>query len=160
MNEDGGQKIFNFLMEMIRLKELQQNNLLPAAREIQTNESYIRDYCTIQLNAGRQVGHTTAITNLIEHYSLQKKKVLVIAPALNKIQQLQRKMKIIGSEMEKYVSFESCSDTTRLIGYRADLVIFDMFHISNFANDYKNFIKQMEFVSTLNSKNFMVVLLG
>lgn len=160
MNEDGGQKIFDFLMEMIRLKELQRDELLSAAREIQTNESYIRDYCTIRLNAGRQVGHTTAIMKLIEHFSLQKKKILVLSPTLETTKQLQRKMKIVGSEMEKSVRFESefnLIDNTR--GSVADLVIFDMFSISQFAKEPKELLRHLGLIGSQN-KNFMIVLLG
>jgi len=160
MNEDGGQKIFDFLMEMIRLKELQRNELLPATREIQTNESYIEEYCTIRLNAGRQVGHTTAIMKLIEHFSLQKKKILVITLGLRFTQHLQRKMKIIGSEMERFVRFESgynLIDNTR--GCNSDLVIFDLFSISKFAKEPKELLRQLGLIGSQN-KNFMIVLLG
>ena len=66
MNEDGGQKIFDFLMEMIRLKEQMRDQ---SSYDLSTRERYIEEFCTIRLNAGRQVGHTTAIMKLIEHYS-------------------------------------------------------------------------------------------
>ena len=160
MNEDGGQKIFDFLMEMIRLKELQRNELLPVVREIQTNESYIRDYCTIRLNAGRQVGHTTAIMKLIEHYSLQKKKILLLTPKIDSVRYFQKKIKIIGTEMEKYVLFESENtfvDNSR--GFSTDLVIFDMFSVSKFAKGSKELLSYLSVLGSQN-KNFMMVLLG
>lgn len=157
MNEDGGQKIFDFLMDMIRLKEQTQTdpNLLLTDRS-----AYIKEYCTIRLNAGRQVGHSTAIMKLIEHFSLQKKKILVLSPTLEAIKQLQRKMKIVGSEMEKYVLFESENtfvDNSR--GFSIDLVIFDMFSVSKFAKGSKELVNYLSILGSQN-KNFMMVLLG
>lgn len=159
MNEDGGQKIFDFLMEMIQLKESYREKYTDEKKFI-SNESYIKDFCTIRLNAGRQVGHTTAIMKLIEHYSLQKKKILVLTPNLEYIKQLQRKMKIVGSELEKYVLFESENtfvDNSR--GFSIDLVIFDMFSVSKFAKGSKEFLSYLSVLGSQN-KNFMMVLLG
>ena len=157
MNEDGGQKIFDFLMEMIRLKEQMRDQ---SSYDLSTRERYIEEFCTIRLNAGRQVGHTTAIMKLIEHYSLQKKKILVLTPNLEYAKQLQRKMKVVGTEMEKYVMFESENtfvDNSR--GFSIDLVIFDMFSISKFAKGSKELLSYLSVLGSQN-KNFMMVLLG
>jgi len=154
MNEDGGQKIFDFLMEMISLKEQMRDQL---NYDLSSKDHYIEEYCTIRLNAGRQVGHTTAIMKLIEHFSLQKKKILVITLGLRFTQHLQRKMKIIDSEMERFVRFESgynLIDNTR--GCNSDLVIFDLFSISKFAKEPKELLRQLG----SQNKNFMIVLLG
>ena len=121
MNEDGGQKIFDFLMEMIRLKEQMRDQ---SSYDLSTRERYIEEFCTIRLNAGRQVGHTTAIMKLIEHYSLQKKKILLLTPKIDSVRYFQKKIRIIGTEMEKYVLFESENtfvDNSR--GLSIDLVI-------------------------------------
>lgn len=163
MNEDGGQKIFDFLMEMIRIKESYRekyNASMPDVKTLTSDESYIRDFCTIRLNAGRQVGHSTAIMKLIEHYSLQKKKILVLSPTIEATKQLQRKMRIIGSEMEKYVLFESENtfvDNSR--GFSIDLVIFDMFSVSKFAKGSKELVNYLSILGSQN-KNFMMILLG
>lgn len=157
MNEDGGQKIFDFLIEMIRLKEQMRDQ---SSYDLSTRERYIEEFCTIRLNAGRQVGHSTAIMKLIEHFSLQKKKILVLAPNLEYIKQLQRKMKIVGSELEKYVLFESENtfvDNSR--GFSIDLVIFDMFSVSKFAKGSKELVNYLSILGSQN-KNFMMVLLG
>ena len=157
MNEDGGQKIFDFLMEMIRLKEQMRDQ---SSYDLSTRERYIEEFCTIRLNAGRQVGHTTAIMKLIEHYSLQKKKILLLTPKIDSVRYFQKKIRIIGTEMEKYVRFESefnLIDNTR--GSIADLVVFDMFSVSKFAKEPKELLRHLGLIGSQN-KNFMIVLLG
>lgn len=162
MNEDGGQKIFDFLMDMIRLKEqMQTDEIFSREKRISlTMDSYIKEYCTIRLNAGRQVGHTTALMKLIEHFSLQKKKILVVAPALRFIQQLQRKMKIIGTGLEQYVSFETESTVMKnTVGKSFNFVIYDNFDVQKSFIEETGLVKHLSILGS-QSKNFMMVLLG
>ena len=141
--------------------------MIELKRQFQTDENfkiidriaYVRDYCTIRLNAGRQVGHSTAVINLAEHYSLQNKKVLVLAPNLQSLNSLKKKASKTF-DLNKNIYFCSIYDINNLNSIRADIVIFDLFDYSYMSNKQSSSLDDLLNMVGSGKKDFIAVLLN
>ena len=146
-----GNLIYTAMVPLIReMIARQLSSEVQHVRKSLPTETYLEEYCTLKLHAGRQMGHTSAILKMLGDVSAPSVLVTTQAKRLD----VPESVTIVDAKTPKTVE----NDFKKILGTRINLVVVDMASLIN--PQAMASIKEHANVWAITETTFLLVLLG